>query len=141
MALTTAQAFAEFIDALSPTEPQRAGISAKRNATEDYLRAAFPGSSDMPIHRVILIGSAGRGTIVRPVDDIDVMAEFTNKANVWLGNGDGTFAAPQLLPAGPGAQLALAAGDGREEYEGRLELYKLGRPYRDREHEGYGGPG
>ena len=37
--------------------------------------------------------------------------------------------------------VKLAAADGRAEYEGRLELYKLGRPYRDREHEGYGGPG
>ena len=83
MPLTTAQAFDRFQEIISPTVPQRSDITAKRESTEKYLRAAFPPSSTMPLKRVILIGSASRGTIVRPVNDIDVMAEFTNKDNIF----------------------------------------------------------
>ena len=83
MPLTTSQAFTTFLTAISPTEPQKLEISAKRAKTEDYLREAFPGSSDLPLKRVILIGSADRGTLIRPVNDIDVMAEFINKDAVF----------------------------------------------------------
>lgn len=37
----------------------------------------------MPIKRVILIGSADRGTLIRPLDDVDVMAQFSNKDNIF----------------------------------------------------------
>jgi predicted nucleotidyltransferase len=80
---TTAQAFTTFIETISPTDAQRVDITSKRESTEKYLRAAFPPSSTLPLKRVILIGSAARGTIIRPVNDIDVMAEFTNKDNVF----------------------------------------------------------
>ena len=83
MALTTAQAFSAFLEKISPTDTQREEITNKREATEKYLRAAFPPSSTLPLKRVILIGSAARGTIVRPINDIDVMAEFTNKDKVF----------------------------------------------------------
>jgi hypothetical protein len=83
MALTTAQAFTTLLEKISPTETQRIEITSKREATEQYLRAAFPPSSTLPLKRVILIGSADRGTIVRPVNDIDVMAEFANKDNIF----------------------------------------------------------
>jgi len=74
MALTTAQAFTAFQEKISPTDAQRTDITSKREATEKYLRAAFPPSSNLPLKRVILIGSAARGTIVRPVNDLDLMA-------------------------------------------------------------------
>ena len=83
MPLTSAQAFDEFLADISATDSQRLDITSKRRATEAYLREAFPESSDLPIARVILIGSADRGTIIRPVDDIDVMAQFTNKDNIF----------------------------------------------------------
>src|SRR5579875_2170276 len=83
MPLTTAQAFDAFLSKIGPTEDQRADITRKRTATEKYLREAFPSSSTLPIKRVILIGSADRGTIIRPVNDIDVMAEFTNKDSIF----------------------------------------------------------
>lgn len=83
MAGTTAQGFDSFLVKISPTDDQRAQITAKREATEKYLREAFPPSSNLPLKRVILIGSAARGTIIRPVNDIDVMAEFTNKDNIF----------------------------------------------------------
>lgn len=93
MTLTTAQAFDQFQETISPTVPQRTDITSKRESTEKYLRAAFPPSSTMPLKRVILIGSASRGTIVRPVNDIDVMAEFTNKDNIFnqYRSGSGAF--------------------------------------------------
>jgi predicted nucleotidyltransferase len=83
MALTTAQAFTSFLEKISPTDDQRAEITNKRRKTEEYLREAFPASSTLPLKRVILIGSADRGTIVRPVNDVDVMAEFTNKDSIF----------------------------------------------------------
>jgi hypothetical protein len=83
MATTTAQAFTLLLETISPTEAQRQEISAKRRKTEAYLREAFPLSSNLPLKRVIMIGSADRGTIIRPVNDIDVMAEFANKNGIF----------------------------------------------------------
>ncbi len=83
MALTTAQAFTSFMETISPTDAQRADITTKRQATERYLREAFPPASTLPLKRVILIGSADRGTIIRPVNDIDVMAEFIDKNRIF----------------------------------------------------------
>ena len=83
MPLTTAQAFDSFQTTISPTDAQRLDITNKRQLTETYLRAAFPSTSTMPLKRVILIGSAARGTIIRPVNDLDVMAEFVNKDRVF----------------------------------------------------------
>jgi hypothetical protein len=83
MPLTTAQAFDAFVIKISPTDDQRADITNKRNSTERYLRDAFPPSSTLPLKRVILIGSADRGTIVRPVNDVDVLAEFIDKDRIF----------------------------------------------------------
>jgi tRNA nucleotidyltransferase (CCA-adding enzyme) len=83
MALTTTQAFTAFLETISPTDNQRADITSKRKSTEKYLRSAFPPSSTLPLKRVILIGSADRGTIIRPVNDVDVMAEFANKDSIF----------------------------------------------------------
>lgn len=80
---TTAQAFNVFLGKISPTDDQRTQITTKRATTEKYLRQALPLSSNLPLKRLILIGSAARGTIVRPVNDVDVMAEFTNKDDVF----------------------------------------------------------
>jgi Second Messenger Oligonucleotide or Dinucleotide Synthetase domain len=80
---TTAQGFTAFLETISPTDSQRQDITTKRQSTEKYLSDAFPQSGTMPLKRVILIGSADRGTIVRPVNDVDVMAEFTNKDQVF----------------------------------------------------------
>jgi hypothetical protein len=83
MPLTTAQAFDAFLGKISPTDDQRADIANKRNSTERYLRDAFPPSSTLPLKRVVLIGSADRGTIIRPVDDVDVLAEFIDKDGIF----------------------------------------------------------
>lgn len=83
MPLTTAQAMTQFVGTISPTDAQRTGIASKVASTRGYLQAAFPSSGDLPLKRVILIGSADRGTIIRPVNDVDVLAEFTNEENVF----------------------------------------------------------
>lgn len=84
MARTTAQAFDHFYDTcIKPTEYQYADVKAKKDNTEKHLKSAFPGSSDLPLNRVVLIGSADRGTLTQPVNDVDVLAQFTNKDNVF----------------------------------------------------------
>jgi predicted nucleotidyltransferase len=83
MTLTTAQAFDSFVATISLTEAQKTEVANKRTKTEEYLRAAFPTTSNMPLKRVILIGSADRNTLIRPLDDVDVMAEFTNKDRIF----------------------------------------------------------
>lgn len=37
----------------------------------------------MPVKRTIMIGSADRGTLIRPVNDVDVMAHFENKDRIF----------------------------------------------------------
>jgi hypothetical protein len=83
MASTTAKAFDEFKEVLKLTSAQKDLILARRNNVATYLQQAFPSDSDMPLKKTSLIGSAGRGTIIRPVVDIDVFAQFTNKDSVF----------------------------------------------------------
>ena len=94
MPLTTAQGMATFLaDIITPTEKQQADVTAKRQSTGGYMAEAFPQTSDLPVKRVILIGSAARGTLIRPVDDVDVMAEFINKDHTFekYRNDSGAF--------------------------------------------------
>jgi hypothetical protein len=95
------------MEIISPTDAQREEITNKRNSSERYLAAAFPGSSTMPLKRVILIGSAGRGTIVRPLQDIDVMAEFTNKDNIFENYRRDSGAFLQRIVRGLNAKTSL----------------------------------
>jgi hypothetical protein len=83
MATTTAKAFDEFKAHLQLTDNQTAAVTARRDATADYVKRAFPVNSDMPLSRTKLIGSAARGTIIRPLDDIDLLAVFENKDKVF----------------------------------------------------------
>ncbi|MCF8542781.1 MAG: hypothetical protein K9G24_06845 [Candidatus Nanopelagicales bacterium] len=84
MALTTAQAFAQFLEGLTVTEYQKTSIIEGRKKTVDErLLERFPSTSDMPYWKGILMGSAAKGTIIRPFDDIDVLAVFSNAGNAW----------------------------------------------------------
>lgn len=108
MALTTAQAFDRFMEIISPTDTQREEITNKRTKTAEYLSTAFPSTSTMPLKRVILIGSAARGTIVRPVNDIDVMAEFTNKDKIFENYRKSSGAFLQRIAKGLDAKTSIA---------------------------------
>lgn len=83
MALTTAKAFDEFKDKLLLTETQKETVESRRSSTEGYLRGSFPASSDLPLRSTYLMGSAGRETIIRPLDDVDVLAIFNNKDDIF----------------------------------------------------------
>jgi hypothetical protein len=84
VSLTTTQAFAKFLEDISVTEYQKTSIiQGRKSRVVENLTEAFPGTSDVPFSRAILMGSASKGTIVRPLDDIDVLAIFSNENNAW----------------------------------------------------------
>lgn len=83
MALTTASAFDEFKAKLEPTPTQTETVESRRAMTHKYLSDSFGNSSNLPLVQTTLIGSASRGTIIRPLDDVDVLAEFSNVNNMW----------------------------------------------------------
>lgn len=84
VALTTRQAFDQFLEDISITEYQRTVMVPARRATViKYLTDAFPSTSNMPFVEAHLMGSASKGTIVRPIDDVDVLAKFSNINRIW----------------------------------------------------------
>src|SRR5665213_2495883 len=76
MAWTVASAFVEFENTIQPTAVQSGNIQPKINTAHGYLTRAFPATSNMPLWRTVMIGSAAYGTLIRPIDDIDLMAVF-----------------------------------------------------------------
>lgn len=81
---TTSQAMAQFSSEISVTAYQKESIiDARKDRVVDNLTKAFPSTSDLPFSRAVLMGSAAKGTIVRPIDDIDVLAVFSNVNNAW----------------------------------------------------------
>jgi hypothetical protein len=81
---TTAQAFTTFQDAISATDYQRNTIvPARKRTVDDRLYLKFPSTSDLPYAGSLLMGSASKGTIIRPVDDVDVLAIFSNVNDAW----------------------------------------------------------
>lgn len=84
MTLTTTQAMSKFLEDITITDYQKTSIvGARKNRVVENLTASFPSTSDLPFAHAVLIGSAAKGTIVRPIDDIDVMAVFSNSQNAW----------------------------------------------------------
>lgn len=84
MAGTTYQAFVDFMEAITITDYQRTSIVGARKAgVEKDLGTAFPTTSDLPLVEVKLMGSAAKSTIIRPIDDIDVIAIFSNVNQAW----------------------------------------------------------
>lgn len=83
MATTTAGAFDEFKDRISLTDAEQTKVRSRRDQAIKYVRDAFPSSSDMPCSSGVMIGSAKRGTAIRPLDDLDVMVKFANKDQVF----------------------------------------------------------
>ncbi|WP_152030827.1 SMODS domain-containing nucleotidyltransferase [Agromyces aureus] len=74
----------QFLSDISVTDYQKTSIvNARKDRVVENLTAAFPPTSDLPFSRAILMGSAAKGTIVRPIDDIDVLAVFSNANGAW----------------------------------------------------------
>jgi len=88
MTLTTSQAMAQFLEDISITDYQKTSIvQARKDRVVENLTNAFPATSDLPFASAILMGSAAKGTIVRPIDDIDVLAVFSNVKSAWSKYG------------------------------------------------------
>lgn len=84
MTHTTSQALASFLTDITITAYQETSIvHGRRDTVVANLTAAFPSTSDLPFHQATLMGSAAKGTIVRPIDDIDVLAIFSNAKGAW----------------------------------------------------------
>lgn len=84
MTLTTAQAFSKFLEDITATDYQKdILIPARKKVVDLRLLEKFPAGSDMPFSKSILMGSAAKGTITRPVDDVDVLAVFDNVNHAW----------------------------------------------------------
>lgn len=84
MTLTTSQAMAAFLEEISVTDYQKTAIiEGRKNSVVENLTATFPQGSDLPFSHAQLIGSAAKGTIVRPINDIDVLVVFSNENDAW----------------------------------------------------------
>jgi len=80
MAPTVSQAFSEFEAKLRPTDSQKARIADRQRVAASYLSESFWTGSGMQLLSTKVIGSAARGTIIRPIDDIDMLAIFEDEA-------------------------------------------------------------
>jgi len=81
---TTAQAFVSFEVDIAPTDWQWAHVvQSRKESVSDHLRETFPSWSDMPLWRVELIGSAAKQTIIRPLDDVNVLAVFSDANGIY----------------------------------------------------------
>lgn len=83
MAMTTRAAFDEFESLIALTANQKATVKTRTGTIRQLLTETFPASDITPLSSSTLIGSADRGTIIRPLDDIDVLAVFANKDGVF----------------------------------------------------------
>jgi hypothetical protein len=83
LATTAAKAFDEFYKNIVPTEAQSSRVKGRATNAGEYLISFFGADHDMPVSRVRMIGSAARGTDIRPIHDVDVMAEFKNKDGIF----------------------------------------------------------
>ena len=84
MTLTTAQAFDIFLKDITATEFQKSTlIPSRKKSVNNDLGEAFPSTSDMPYWEGFLMGSASKGTIIRPIDDIDMLAVFSDENGAW----------------------------------------------------------
>jgi hypothetical protein len=80
MASTVPQAFDELEAKLRPTGNQKVTIADRRRVTAGYLSESFGSRSGMQLLSTKVIGSAERDTIIRPIDDVDVLAVFEDAA-------------------------------------------------------------
>jgi hypothetical protein len=83
MVLTTAKAFDEFKNKLLLTDAQKELVKGRRTTAAKYLADSFPASGDLPLRTTKLIGSAGQNTIIRPLDDVDILAIFDNRDDIF----------------------------------------------------------
>jgi len=82
VATTVPKAFDEFDATIKPTAAQDEEIASRRKAVSGFLLARYGANSNMPLLETKVIGSAGRKTLIRPVEDIDLFCVFDD-SQVW----------------------------------------------------------
>ncbi|WP_045876739.1 nucleotidyltransferase [Pseudofrankia sp. DC12] len=80
---TTARAFVKLDDIIRLSAEDKAVIDARRDEAERALRAIFPPRCALPLVGVATIGSAGRDTMIRPLDEVDIFAVFSAANSAW----------------------------------------------------------
>lgn len=82
MSYTVSKSFDEFQANISLTTTQQQEVRDKKASATAAVKRSFPASSNMTTTAQKLIGSAARSTIIRPLDDIDMLAVFDHTL-VW----------------------------------------------------------
>ncbi|MCK9898341.1 nucleotidyltransferase [Frankia sp. AgB32] len=80
---TTARAFAKLDDLIRLSVEDKAVIAARRDEADRALRAIFPPRCALPLVGVATIGSAGRDTMISPLDEVDIFAVFSAANSAW----------------------------------------------------------
>jgi Second Messenger Oligonucleotide or Dinucleotide Synthetase domain len=80
---TTASAFATLDGMIRLSAEDKTVIDARRDEAERALRAIFPPRCALPLVGVATIGSAGRDTMIRPLDEVDIFAVFSAANSAW----------------------------------------------------------
>lgn len=82
--ITVAQAFTNFLIEISASKYHiDTLIPAKKKSVLENLEETFPSDGDMPFWKAYLIGSASKGTIITPIEDVDVLAVFSKENNAY----------------------------------------------------------
>ncbi|MFF8770109.1 hypothetical protein [Kitasatospora sp. NPDC015120] len=84
MALSTVSAFNEFGVAVNPTPSTWTKVYERRDAVLKVVQAAFPAGGDISYKSHKIIGSLGRKTACRPVDDIDLLVHLHIDSDLWV---------------------------------------------------------
>lgn len=82
MPYTSQASFNRFSDNIRLTDSQSDLVKSRNDVAYNLLKKSFGASSNMQLLRTSLIGSAQRDTIVRPLNDVDMVAVFDH-TNVW----------------------------------------------------------
>ncbi|MGW7339849.1 SMODS domain-containing nucleotidyltransferase [Streptomyces sp. NPDC054808] len=83
MAVTVHRAFDEFKKWLKVDGTELGLVNSRPASIKSYLGGAFNEDSNMPLVNTALMGSATRDTIIHPVDDVDVFAQFSASKGAW----------------------------------------------------------
>lgn len=82
MSTTTAGAFTDFLAKIEPTSAQWDIIVSRDAVAAKLLGEHFMGTN-LPLVGTKLMGSAAKRTIIRPIDDVDILAQFDNAHNAF----------------------------------------------------------
>jgi hypothetical protein len=83
VATTTAKSFDEFSETISLTTAQSKLVTDRAAIAKTLLLSTFPPTDLTPFTTSNLMGSCKRKTVIRPLDDLDVIAIFQNKDSVF----------------------------------------------------------